>query len=1265
VSSATKVVQFASLGLGARVARRFEVLNPTSEAYEFFWEKTSNGSFGVESERDHSPFRCLTPRGVVAPGKRYEMAFEYAPAEGDAHERAFTFRAPSVGVSVPFLLAGAVTEPRVTLDTACVNFGKCLVGATRRESVTLVNHESVPFKFSFENLVSATYGVNSREVTFDPPSGTIGPLGEVRIAVAYKPTHEGSRSVNVAVNVDRKVTPIRLNVKAETYAIREACALEQDADYGQSVAQGALPSAAPSGRPNIALAPAPARNAVSLGRVCVDDVATRRVSIANEGELTFEAEWSLGLNSRLSVSPEYFSVAPGERRVCEIAYRPNRTETLRESDAVLTVVNGRSYAFVIEADARKPLLVFSSRDVVFGPALIEANSSNHQNAPKNARVLTLTNQDSSPLAVDCAFDSVGDDDAGAFVLVSGPEASVGGGVLKPGASCEFVFAFEPREPRRYETYVPFEVNGVKSTRVRVSGEGVKPRLELQQSEKFSKNGSSGSGSVTLDFGSARAKSAIVKTLTLVNKCPLPVEVAVESETLRAISDADVRCAVAVDGGSAKRLVAPPPETPEKADDAIGDSGDSKQTNENTVVSSSFSSVVVPARKTVTYKLTFAPEKRSRPFQVPFAISVAGGAPKAVSLLVGGCVGAELALSRDALDFGAVVDGARVTKTVLLQNTGDVGCSFAFDVASALVGDKAHLRRRFELFPQSGYVGPGADQEIRLTFVAGFPPGHAGEDAAAKENGAVSVNYDFVARCVLDDGADTPLELSVLAKCVTASAPTDTVRFSARARGETVVETVVRNSTNEAWRLAPTIANGNWRGAETLFVPARGEASYAITYAPLSVSSDEDPHCGSVRFELPDGTVDTRTLSGVADLPETAGVVEASVPAKKAATISVPVKNFVESRRQRFRATVTFSEDDSSPSSEAVTLRGPEFIEVAANATRSYPLSFYGFKEGTTTRASVTFADVDTNEVATYDVAVTTSAPETQGEISLRAAARQKVTARVPVTNPLSVPVDVTTRFSNPRTFAVDGETTTIPAKTTKDVRVGYRPVVAETAFSDVVVESDVLGAWPFRLALSATAAGPERGVSFTVPLGSAETKKVTFAHFLDEPAAYDVRFRGGGGNGAFVSAATHQAQAASGSEKDEGSEQSLDVTFEPMSLGSQFRDVLLITSETGGEYVVPVSGRCVAPKPVGPIVVGATGASVSFKNPFDAETTFVVTTDNPAFVAARSETIGAKQTKTIGVRYEPSDASRGTTAKLLVTSDRVPGAPWAFYLKAE
>jgi hypothetical protein len=120
------------------------------------------------------------------------------------------------------------------------------------------------------------------------------------------------------------------------------------------------------------LAPAPARNAVSLGRVCVDDVVTRRVVVANEGELAFEAEWRVGLkNPRLAASPEFFSVAPGERKACVLSYRPTKTETLRDGDAVLKIVNGRSYAFVLEADARKPALVFSARDVVFGDALVD------------------------------------------------------------------------------------------------------------------------------------------------------------------------------------------------------------------------------------------------------------------------------------------------------------------------------------------------------------------------------------------------------------------------------------------------------------------------------------------------------------------------------------------------------------------------------------------------------------------------------------------------------------------------------------------------------------------------------------------------------------------------------------------------------------------------------------------------------------------------------------------------------------------------------
>ena len=86
---------------------------------------------------------------------------------------------------------------------------------------------------------------------------------------------------------------------------------------------------------------------------------------------------------------------------------------------------------------------------------------------------------------------------------------------------------------------------------------------------------------------------------------------------------------------------------------------------------------------------FAPKRRSRPFQVPLEVSLAGA--RSLSTLRGSCVGVEVKLARDDVDFGAVTLGSRVTRPVLLQNTGDVGATFAFD-ARAFGPD-------FSLFPR--------------------------------------------------------------------------------------------------------------------------------------------------------------------------------------------------------------------------------------------------------------------------------------------------------------------------------------------------------------------------------------------------------------------------------------------------------------------------------------------------------------------------------------------------------------------------------------
>ena len=46
-------------------------------AYSFAWEALDVTSPGTPA----SPFHCSTMTGVLAPGKRYEMVFQYTPNE--------------------------------------------------------------------------------------------------------------------------------------------------------------------------------------------------------------------------------------------------------------------------------------------------------------------------------------------------------------------------------------------------------------------------------------------------------------------------------------------------------------------------------------------------------------------------------------------------------------------------------------------------------------------------------------------------------------------------------------------------------------------------------------------------------------------------------------------------------------------------------------------------------------------------------------------------------------------------------------------------------------------------------------------------------------------------------------------------------------------------------------------------------------------------------------------------------------------------------
>ncbi len=111
-------------------------------------------------------------------------------------------------ISLPFLLVGAVSEPRVAFDAPCVNFGQCLVGGARgHTTVCLVNSEDLLFSFqldksSYEATEQQTALLGRRPaIELVPSSGTVPPHGKVLINATFNPYEERLYNYNVTCKV--------------------------------------------------------------------------------------------------------------------------------------------------------------------------------------------------------------------------------------------------------------------------------------------------------------------------------------------------------------------------------------------------------------------------------------------------------------------------------------------------------------------------------------------------------------------------------------------------------------------------------------------------------------------------------------------------------------------------------------------------------------------------------------------------------------------------------------------------------------------------------------------------------------------------------------------------------------------------------------------------------------------------------------------------------------------------------------------------------
>lgn len=186
----------------------------------------------------------------------------------------------------------------------------------------------------------------------------------------------------------------------------------------------------------------------------------------------------------------------------------------------------------------------------------------------------------------------------------------------------------------------------------------------------------------------------------------------------------------------------------------------------------------------------------------------------------------------------------------------------------------------------------------------------------------------------------------------------------------------------------------------------------------------------------------------------------------------------------------------------------------------------------------------------------------------------------------------------------------------------YLPLHATktTIKGKLTLNSSELGSYQYELYLNATPPAPEAPKHFTCHLGSSQQLQCKVHNYAKGRAEYACKVKDAAG-GNVDCADFHVEKSVTAS----GMEVVVEVTFEPSHLGDS-QATLFLSSDSGGDYTVPLYGHCLPPRPEGPYSVKAGQTiAIPFKNVFPQTVQFSYSVNSPAFSVKASETLKARK----------------------------------------
>ncbi|NXS60518.1 HYDIN protein, partial [Brachypteracias leptosomus] len=783
----------------------------------------------------------------------------------------------------------------------------------------------------------------------------------------------------------------------------------------------------------------------------------------------------------------------------------------------------------------------------------------HAGMPPARQTLVITNKGDKNVSLNCLFTST------MYLKVDFP-----GCVLNPGGAVEVPITFYPRQITSYCELVPFEINGLCQQTVEVRGRGTEMKVDIVEPQ----------GKV-VKLGALSIGQTVKKIVTIANNSAAPLTFKLNlMSTTPELQEAGVLC---LNPTSELRLK--------------------------------------PRGDTCKVEVTFSPKCRIQPFSEEVMLECKG-LVRSLFMVQGSCQGICVSLDQDHLSFGAVVQQSFTSQRIVMQNTGDIGVRFKWDVES--------FKPDFSISPTKGYISPGMD----VPFVVTFRPSKLSH----------AIQYEGL-QCSIQ--GSQPLRLTLTGCCMEPPGTKETLTFTCNVREKQSRTILLSNPSNEAWTLQPVIEGKHWKGPEFFHLEANQQKKpYKITYRPLTMSSENKKHQGSIFFPLPDGTGLYYLLQGTAEAPKCSGTIFRQVPCRTSYTELVPVSNWLN-KPQRFLVVMDILKPENMESSSV--LQGLEYIDVPGSAKKDYKLTFLSYKEGVF-NAMVTFLNEVTKEYLFYMVTFKATASGPVSTVEMTTAVRQRVSSSVKVDNPLPVPV----------TFAVDCKLPdvnvpphfTVPAQSEADLVFEYQPLKMGESTGRLVLQSSDLGSCYYNLHLKATVSRPEKPLYFCTTLGSSQTITTKIMHYARQKTDYLLQTNCPD----FQTEKTISVAPASPG----GSEVSVEVTYEPCQLG-EARTTLELSSPLGEEFSIPLFGLALPPKPQGPFSIKAGGTiSIPFKNIFLQPTAFQYMVEHPAFAIRASESLRPKKTTFISISFE---GEVPVTTKMVVSCPGGRGISWAYYLK--